>query len=1316
MRSVLLTLGRWGWRLFFCALLALVLTVAGARLLITLQVPLQSYLEQYLERQLATDITFSQLTAQWHEGQPSLSVRNMQLRSLAMDRPGLSLNRLDLSINLRASLMQGTLVFNQLSLDGLSLNLVNQGAGRGWAVDGLPRLGGRPAAPADIGSRLLNWLQRQGSIDMNGLTLQLHYPNGSMTPVNLPYISLNNAHGLQNLNAQLESGEGFITLTGQGSALVSGDWQGAITTGNLDTEAFCATWSGCDDRLLKGIIDSRLSWRYQRGNWQLSGQVTVPTLTYQSRAGTVHKAEGATTVFLQSQKKKGWQLWLDQLTVRLDQQTMALGRWYLATGTRPESPLTLAGDTLVLDELSTLLLQSGLLPERPETLLRVLNPSGILKNPALRLYPQRTPFDFDLQAQLQDVAVAAWHSAPSASQVNGLLRMGPRQGSLQLDSPDGFTLGLDKVFRKVWRYDSAQARLYWNQVDDRYILRGDGIRLKGPEGQLAGQLRLTIPLNNQPVAMGLTVGLKDGNGQYTGKYLPARMPTFSAELTRWLDSAIEQASISEGGFIYNGLLDKDERTQPRWGLFFDLDDTRLNYHPDWPKLEAMSASVYVDNDLVSVQARQGRVLDARLAPIDAQLPLTADPVLSIKARGTLNGQSLNRLLTQTPIDRLMQGQARGWQLSGALAADLQLAIPLDHAQDSRVEVDGQLDDFRLTMPAYRLDIEQITGSLRFSTESGLSSDALEGRLFGQPISTSIHTSAAPQQSQQTAIVWQGRAPMDALSPWLDRETSALLKGTAAYLGDLRINPQQQTLSLSIQSDLEGVAIDLPPPVGKPLQKPQPLTMAYEQARENRKLSLDLAGLGKARFQLGTATLIDQGVVWLGPETDTGQLPEPQPGHITVTGDIPELDITPWYQRFSQPMASIGENSLLNLLQVEELTIDKLRYGERVWEKLRLGFQVEPDYLKLNLDSAPLAGSLWLPRNRPEPYRLALSRLLLPAPGQGKRLALATDISPLAIPAMDIAIESFRIGEKLTGQLVVQLRRQVNGLRVETIDGEVAGMALSGSADWIENEGRQQTYFQGQLKGKQLGQLLTDMGRPSLVQAKDTWVEAALNWPGSPLDVSFAALSGRTALKLKNGRLNKLEAGSGALKLFGIFNTDSLNRRLKLDFSDLYESGVSFDSLNGALRFNRGMITFDEPLQVKGASSHFKVDGQFDGINDNMDVSLVVTLPVTANLPVFSVLLGAAPQVAGMIYLVDKLLGKQVNQLASIRYRIEGPFSEPQVTLDQLFSSKAIKPGGMSKKARKGSRGGKKSDQKTEKPSEKPDEKIPADNGDAIKKQ
>ena len=75
-----------------------------------------------------------------------------------------------------------------------------------------------------------------------------------------------------------------------------------------------------------------------------------------------------------------------------------------------------------------------------------------------------------------------------------------------------------------------------------------------------------------------------------------------------------------------------------------------------------------------------------------------------------------------------------------------------------------------------------------------------------------------------------------------------------------------------------------------------------------------------------------------------------------------------------------------------------------------------------------------------------------------------------------------------------------------------------------------------------------------------------------------------------------------------------------------------------------------------------LNGSIDLENETVEKSMEVSLPVTANLPVVGVLLGAAPQVAGAVFLIDKLIGDQLQQFTTIRYRVSGGWDDPQITI------------------------------------------------------
>ena len=71
------------------------------------------------------------------------------------------------------------------------------------------------------------------------------------------------------------------------------------------------------------------------------------------------------------------------------------------------------------------------------------------------------------------------------------------------------------------------------------------------------------------------------------------------------------------------------------------------------------------------------------------------------------------------------------------------------------------------------------------------------------------------------------------------------------------------------------------------------------------------------------------------------------------------------------------------------------------------------------------------------------------------------------------------------------------------------------------------------------------------------------------------------------------------------------------------------------------------------------------VRDRVDANLMVTLPVTNNLPLAALIVGA-PAVGGALFLVDRLLGDRVARYASVHYRVEGPVKEPKMTFVKPF--------------------------------------------------
>jgi uncharacterized protein YhdP len=71
--------------------------------------------------------------------------------------------------------------------------------------------------------------------------------------------------------------------------------------------------------------------------------------------------------------------------------------------------------------------------------------------------------------------------------------------------------------------------------------------------------------------------------------------------------------------------------------------------------------------------------------------------------------------------------------------------------------------------------------------------------------------------------------------------------------------------------------------------------------------------------------------------------------------------------------------------------------------------------------------------------------------------------------------------------------------------------------------------------------------------------------------------------------------------------------------------------------------------------------------EQLDMTMGVTLPLASNLPWIVALAAGLPTAAG-VYIISKVLDKQVDQISSAVYKVTGSFTDPQIKFDSLFDT------------------------------------------------
>jgi uncharacterized protein YhdP len=145
------------------------------------------------------------------------------------------------------------------------------------------------------------------------------------------------------------------------------------------------------------------------------------------------------------------------------------------------------------------------------------------------------------------------------------------------------------------------------------------------------------------------------------------------------------------------------------------------------------------------------------------------------------------------------------------------------------------------------------------------------------------------------------------------------------------------------------------------------------------------------------------------------------------------------------------------------------------------------------------------------------------------------------------------------------------------------------------------------------------------------------------------------LSLDKGQIVGLNPGAG--RVLGLTSVAALRRRLALDFSDLTDKGLAFDTVRGDFDLRDGSAKTDN-LLVKGPAAEIGLIGRVGLKNKDYDQTAVVTGSVGSSLPLAA--LAGGPVVAGAVLLFTQVFKQPLKGLARGYYRITGSWDNPIV--------------------------------------------------------
>ena len=348
------------------------------------------------------------------------------------------------------------------------------------------------------------------------------------------------------------------------------------------------------------------------------------------------------------------------------------------------------------------------------------------------------------------------------------------------------------------------------------------------------------------------------------------------------------------------------------------------------------------------------------------------------------------------------------------------------------------------------------------------------------------------------------------------------------------------------------------------------------------------------------------------------------------------------------------------LQINE--IKKERKIQVHWENMEAIFSLNLLHPELNAGSIQLLdpaikGLITLHSAKykiPSLIEIHLSYLKL-AENREKDQAL-TGLNQIKKP-IQFYCEAFQYGKKDFGEIALNLQPKAYGYEIQSLTAEKPDAELSLAGEWHFVNTRPFTTLQGYLKSPNMGNALLEMGYATAIREAKGIIEYELQWLGDPWQVNLKTLTGTADLRFDKGRILGLEPGLG--RIMGLLNLQSIQRRLQLDFSDLFKKGFVFDSLRGQLAFKDGIIKTDQ-LKIDGPASKIELSGQAIAATKAVDLTLTVKPHMGVGLPLAAAIAAGNPAVGAGVWLVDRLTGSKVKKMSQHLYHVTGTWETPSI--------------------------------------------------------
>ncbi|MFK8067926.1 MAG: YhdP family protein [Gammaproteobacteria bacterium] len=912
----------------------------------------------------------------------------------------------------------------------------------------------------------------------------------------------------------------------------------------------------------------------------------------------------------------------------------------------------------------------------PESLIKkvtAFQPEGNLQNIRLHLDQNNSPSSFVFESEFSDLNTLPSGKIPGFKNLAGKVQINSDLASLVLDSQHIQINRLLKTggLEPSIELDKLNGQLDWQKSDQGWKLTIPQITFVNPdlEFQLTGSIDKQARDSHLVDLQGTFFR---GNVEPIIKMIPSNL--LHAEVNKWLDRSIISGRLTAGNVIFRGALEEFPFTKNN-GLFevrLTGEEGILDYFEGWPRIEEISAEVVFDSQKMVITSPNAKIYNADLKDTIVEIPNFQTENYRLLIIGNAIGDMKDglRFIDNSPLKTSVGKQLEHMEINGKLNLDLKLEIPLGGQSTPLVDGAIHLNKNTLSLGALGIKLKALKGDFLFD----------QNRWYGKRLKALLFDSAIKifldidDRNSKSDVRLSGIADKNYIlnrMVQIGMEPKQLkvldsLTGSTAWQAQLSLpksigSPDEET-GLLISSDLKGLKIEAPAPLGKTTVEIRPLKINTTLSEKQKHH----VGFDYNNMLFGDIDFITQ-----NKTTDLQKLtlnfgsknsPKKNLKHlVTIGGSIDTLDTAAWvnfFDQISEPRTSYQspkENFLSINLNIAQLNA----FGQKLINN-HIVASTTADSWRVAVSSKNTEGIVTIPyQAENNPVKANFERFKIVSSKNDKQ---NSTLNPELIPELQLTSNSLQYNDLNLGSLQLHIKPEERGINVNKLVLSSPATTISVNGHWKKQNKRQMSEFNIQAKGKKLSPMLNQFGfGESDVDGGKTELIINANWQGSPTEFDLKKVKGHLKIDVEQGRFTEIKNNLG--KVFGLVSLQSLKRRLTLDFKDLFKKGFTFDNISGDFEIAQGNARTNN-LNMIGPSANIEIVGRIGLATQDYDQLITVTPSVTDSLPVAGAVFGpVGVGVGAAIVLAKKIipvLPNVIDKVLEQQYTLTGTWDKPLI--------------------------------------------------------